>query len=71
MWKNVEYVEALHNTLRIHEDVYRYKVVRKIGTAGHVKKKSKEFVSLRMAGFSPSEAFTLRRSSPHSPDPGH
>ena len=66
---NGEYVEALHNTLRIHEDVHRYKVVRKIGTEGHIKKshKSLSTLNVRMAGFSPSENFTLRRSSPHSP----
>ena len=53
--------QALHNTLRIHENVHRYKVVRKIGT------ESLSHLNVRMAGFSPSEDFTLRRSSPHSP----
>ena len=28
-------------------------------------------LNVRMACFSPSEAFTLRRSSPHSPAPGY
>ena len=49
---NGEYVEALHNTLRIHEDVHGYKVVRKIGTPGHVQKsqKSLSHLNVRMAG---------------------
>ena len=35
---NGEYVEALHNSLRIHEENHHFKVVKKLGSADHLKK---------------------------------
>ena len=69
---NGEFVETVHSSLRIHEESHGYKVVKQIGSPGHLKKSQQSitsFNSLR-AGFCSPKDFTLRRkSSPHSSSP--
>ena len=69
---NGEFIETVHSSLRIHEESHGYKVVKQIGSPGHLKKSQQSitsFNSLR-AGFCSPKDFTLRRkSSPHSSSP--
>ena len=65
---NGEFVETLHNSLRIHEENHGFKVVRKLGSATHLRKAKQSLVMFnsKRAGFSPPKDLTLRRkSSPH------
>ena len=65
---NGEFVETLHSTLRVHEENHGFKIVRKLGSNGHLKKALASHVShthnsLR-GGFSPARDFVLRTPSP-------
>ena len=65
---NGEFVESLHNSLRRHEEIHKFKVVNKLGSAGHIKKSlgSISTFNTMKAGFIPATEFTIRRkSSPH------
>ena len=67
-------VESLHNSLRLHEESHRIKVVRKLGTPGHMKISQASLASfnVKKAGFSPAQSFSLRqKSSPQCLTPGH
>ena len=66
---NGEFVETLHSSLRIHEEKHGFKIVRKLGTATHLKKSKNSLVSFnsKRAGFSPAWDLTLRKKS--SPRP--
>ena len=71
---NGEFVESLHNSLRLHEESHRMKVVRKLGTPGHMKISQASLASfnVKKAGFSPAQSFSLRqKSSPQCLTPGH
>ena len=62
---NGEFVESLHNSLRLHEESHRMKVVRKLGTPGHMKISQASLASfnVKKAGFSPAQSFSLRQKS--------
>ena len=62
---NGEFVESLHNSLRLHEESHRMKVVRKLGTPGHMKISQASLApfNVKKAGFSPAQSFSLRQKS--------
>ena len=59
---NGEFVETLHSSLRIHEENHGFKVVRKLGSATHLRKAKQSLVifNSKKAGFSPPKDLTLR-----------
>ena len=67
---NGEFVDTLHSSLRIHEENHGFKVVRKLGSATHLRKAKQSLVMFnsKRAGFSPPKDLTLRRKSSPRPN---
>ena len=66
---NVEFVETLHSSLRVHEESHGFKIVRKLGTATHLRRAKQSLVTFnsKRAGFSPPRDLTLREKQVFAP----